>query len=264
MDVGAEAVVKLLEARHSKDVFVSECKDGPTQFGSHLRLDGWAMPRSWAHPDTTGYEIKVNRQDFLRDEKWRGYLDLCNKLYFVAPKDVIARDEVPAECGLLEVSKNAKRLLTRKKAPAREVEVPESLFRYVLMCRAQITEERTPRDRFAKWKQWLVDRAERSDVGWEIGRIISRKVSAECHEVIKKNEALEIRIRQCDIVEEVMREAGITDLHSWRLQTDAEKKLLGGVRGEVEEKLAELNSATARALKLLKDTPSNGVGGSED
>jgi len=40
------------------------------------------MPRPLLNPACTGYDIKISRSDFLGDEKWTGYLPLCNLLYF--------------------------------------------------------------------------------------------------------------------------------------------------------------------------------------
>lgn len=73
MTLTSAAVVELLRAKHSGDVFVEECKNGPTHSagrGGMVRMDAWAMPRSWAHPAVSGYEVKISRSDFLGDDKW--------------------------------------------------------------------------------------------------------------------------------------------------------------------------------------------------
>ncbi|GAG15780.1 unnamed protein product, partial [marine sediment metagenome] len=81
MKVSAREIVRLLNNRHSEDIFVDECKNGPTWFGSHLRLDAWVMKRKWSPITTIGYEVKVSRSDFLNDDKWQGYLQYCNQFY---------------------------------------------------------------------------------------------------------------------------------------------------------------------------------------
>jgi hypothetical protein len=48
---------------------MTEVKNGPTQWGKHYRMDAVAIKKSWANPCITCYEVKVDRQDFLRDEK---------------------------------------------------------------------------------------------------------------------------------------------------------------------------------------------------
>jgi len=61
----AKDIIKILSHKHRDDVFVTECKNGPSNRG-YLRLDAWVMARSWARPKVTGYEVKVSRSDFLQ------------------------------------------------------------------------------------------------------------------------------------------------------------------------------------------------------
>ncbi|GAG12604.1 unnamed protein product, partial [marine sediment metagenome] len=39
--VNAREIVELLAAKHWKDIFIPECKDGPSWGGRPLRLDAW-------------------------------------------------------------------------------------------------------------------------------------------------------------------------------------------------------------------------------
>lgn len=64
--ITAKAILELLRAKHAEDVFVPECKTGPSQGHDHSRFDAWVMKKSWANAATIGYEIKVSRSDFLR------------------------------------------------------------------------------------------------------------------------------------------------------------------------------------------------------
>lgn len=50
-----------------------------------------------------GFEIKVSRSDYLRDEKWQEYAEFCSSLSIVCPEGLIAKDEVPDPFGLLHV-----------------------------------------------------------------------------------------------------------------------------------------------------------------
>jgi hypothetical protein len=126
-EIHAGVVESLLKAKHSEDVFVSECKIGQSWTASTCRrLDAWVMQRSYSPFCCIGYEIKVSRQDFLNDNKMTEYLPYCHQFYVVAPDGVASSDEVPAEAGLMKVSKNAKRLTTVKKAPFRQVTIPET------------------------------------------------------------------------------------------------------------------------------------------
>lgn len=176
-------ILSLLGIRHSRDVFIPECKDGGTWNGTHRRLDAWAMPCSWSQWTTYGYEIKVSRSDFLKDNKWRGYLDLCHNFYFVCPWGMIDPSELPNEAGLLYATKNFSRLYTKKKAPPRDVQIPESLYAYILMSRVRIiprghedNPDYTTRDNAAYWKNWLEQKDQNQELGYRVSRRVAKIV----------------------------------------------------------------------------------------
>ena len=173
----AQRVLDALLRRHSKDVCVPECKDGPSQMASsHLRMDLWVMPRSWTKPWVTVYEIKTSRRDFMQDEKWPGYLDCCHRFYFACPWGLIEPGEVGPEAGLCWVTRTGSRVITKKKAPTRrEVEIPETVWRYILMCRARITREHMMDENLEYWRGWLQEKREKRDMGWRVGREIARQ-----------------------------------------------------------------------------------------
>jgi hypothetical protein len=52
-----------------------------------------------------GFEIKLTRADFLRDEKYHEYTQFTSSLSLVCPAGLIAKEEVPAPYGLLYVSR---------------------------------------------------------------------------------------------------------------------------------------------------------------
>jgi hypothetical protein len=214
----AKHILDLLAAKHSKDVFVPECKDGPTQSVSeYMRMDAWVMNRSWAHPCYTVYEIKVSRSDFLNDKKWRNYLPYCNEFFFVAPKGLIQVAELPPEAGLLELLGGAdgKRLVRRKQTVWRDVTPPESLFRYVLMCRAKVGRneyliERTKEERAEDWRRFIADKAENRNLGLGVGRAIRETVAS----VKKENERLVKRMEEYDDVRSFLSGIGMDPDHA--------------------------------------------------
>jgi len=53
-----------------------------------------------------GFEVKMTRADYLRDEKWQDYAMFCSSLSIACPADLIQKDEVPHPFGLLWVSVN--------------------------------------------------------------------------------------------------------------------------------------------------------------
>ena len=66
-----------------------------------------------------------------------GLFEIGGMLYPLQP--VIRVEEVPEQAGLLTVTKNGRKVITRKKAPVRNVEIPRKLFVYILMSRTEIT-----------------------------------------------------------------------------------------------------------------------------
>lgn len=181
----AGAVLAMLEARHHKDVFVSECKDGPTWGGGAMRLDAWAMKRSWAHPCTTGYEIKVSRSDWLNDKKWPAYTDLVHEFYLVAPDGVIDVAEVPAGIGLMRVPKTGDRLMVKRKAAHKEPapEAQNLLLTYVLMSRATIDAPLRHRTTIEDWKAWLKSKRDMVVVGHKVSKALREAYERDVRDV---------------------------------------------------------------------------------
>jgi len=188
----SKQVCDLIEARHNKDVFVPECKDGPSWGGAPMRLDAWAMRKSWANPCTWGYEIKVSRQDWLRDDKWHLYRDLVNEFYLVSPPEIIQISEVPADCGLYWVSKNAKILQIKKKSPRLALDPAREaiLMQYVLQSRATIDAKRNPNS-VEEWKHYLANKRETRSIGHSCSRALQERYAEEVDAVRRKNIELE-------------------------------------------------------------------------
>lgn len=131
-----------LSKKHTEDFFITECKNGPTWFGDHLRMDAVAIKKSWTRPLVTVYEVKVSRNDFLRDDKWPQYLAYCNRFYFACPSGLILEKDIDDPCvGLIWVNENGN-CITKKSIPSRATDIPASFYKYILFSR--IDSERTP------------------------------------------------------------------------------------------------------------------------
>lgn len=208
--ITARDILALLRTKHSADVFVSECKTGATWGyagdsgnGKMRKLDGWAMKKSWANPFIAGYEIKIHRGDFLQDEKWQNYLDFCNEFYFVCPTNLIQKDELPAEVGLMYVSKTGTMLYTKKKAQRRlNVKIPNSIFRYILMNRVQVIDNVVDNRDYTKllkeeklrfWKKWVKDRKLDVTFGAYVSKAIQETIRQEITRVRMENDQLKVR-----------------------------------------------------------------------
>jgi hypothetical protein len=182
--ISADTLHRALKLRHAKDLIVNECKNGPTHVTKQLRtLDAWVLVSTWSPITTIGYEIKVSRSDWLRDKKIEQYMGLCHLFYIVAPKGLIAIDELPPDVGLIEALGDGTRLVARKRAGRREIELPVQLMTYVLMSRVVVTAERDynaqlKSSRMDELQRWAVDENNRKTLAWQVSEKI-RKVFAD-------------------------------------------------------------------------------------
>jgi len=248
--ITAKNILALLENKHADDIFVPECKNGQTWNTHHKRLDAWAMKKSYSKPGMFGYEIKVSRSDFLGDEKWTEYLPLCNYFYFVAPSDVIAKNEISDGAGLLTVATTGTKLFTKVKAPRREIEFPKDLITYVLTSRAKITREQFEDvDPVTKWRRWLEERDVRKTLGYEVkGKI--RKIAAE---IEYENRKLQEKMTAYDLIERRLDELGfdINDpISMWQFE-DRMNELMDEIPRGFEIKLRRASEDLVRIADAI-------------
>lgn len=231
-----------LRARHADDVFIEECKNGPTWTGKHRRLDGWAMLKTWSPVTMIGYEVKVSRSDFVGDGKWPEYLPLCHQLYFVCAKGVAKSEELPAEVGLMELA--GTRLVTRKKAPYRTIELPAKLLVYVLMSRLDAVrcERVTVAGRSATldyWRKWLDTCREAKDIGWSV----SRRVRELVDQVQRKENELAGREQAVKQAYEELKRIGIEPGDSWQMIRQIDRMSGAAEQRELVQRLDHFESA---------------------
>lgn len=176
-------IIKLLANRHSKDVFVSECKNGPSWGSNLLKLDAWSLLRTYSPLTTVGYEVKVSRQDFERDQKWTGYLDVCHQFYFVCPAGLIRAIDLPPGIGLIWVSTTG-HLHTKHHAERKvpDVEKLNRLLIYVLMARCNIVDsmydrdQPAPKDRLTVLREAVDDAEKRKELAYFIKGHVQKAV----------------------------------------------------------------------------------------
>jgi len=250
----AREILALIYARHTKDVFVPECKDGATQFGPHFRLDAWAMKRSWVRPLTTGYEIKISRSDFVRDAKLFTYLDLCNQLYLVCSPGVCDPSEVPEQCGLMIPSSTGSRLFIKRKAPYREIEEPAMLYKYVLMARATVTGGRyyiDHGDRSRFWRKWLETKEYNQDLGHCVSKALRQVMDKKILEMELKQASLDSEINRLKRVEEILVTLGLDQASSWMLERDLKRRIAERRTGIAAALGRDLDAARSSAAHLV-------------
>jgi DNA repair MmcB-like protein len=227
--ISARQIESLLEQRHSSDFYASQVKNGPTQYtstGDLLILDFWAMKKSWSNPLSIGYEIKVSRSDFLQDTKWHGYLDYCQEFYFAAPVGVIDPKELPPEVGLVVCSRNAKMILTKKKAQRRNIEIPESFYRYVLMNKinaSDLNDEFSRSSKVRYWERWLKNKEINSELGYHVSKVVSESLV----EGKRRSDKLEIEIEALKLVKDFCERNQINyTYYNWKQDIQAK---IGGI-----------------------------------
>lgn len=258
--VTAEALIRLLAERHSDDVFVPECKDGPHTSGVS-RMDAWAMRKSWAHPAFIGYEVKVSRQDWLNDKKWMDYIPCVNEMWLVAPMGVVEESELPNGVGLLRPSTNGSRLFVKRKAiwergdPERQMMVAQ----YVLMSRTKITREYHT-DKGFKLRMWMEGKENASSVGHLISKTLRRRIDEEIEAVQRESrEQKQLTSRVMAIIEGCNR-IGI-NLESYYTASTGVESIAKKLQGEEARETAAqalrhmqrvANDATEAAKKLAK------------
>jgi len=224
MSVHAGRIGRLLAEKHSRDVFVAECKDGPSH-GGHRRMDAWVMAKSWSKPLVTVYEIKVSRSDFIKDEKWHNYLPLCNKFVFVCPHGLIAPEEIPQDCGLMWVSKTGNRLFTKRKAVYRDVVIPNSVFIYILMWRVQVCREHEVGGQdYEYWKGWLEQKEEKKRAGHEVTRQIGKLSSDRIAVAEMENSRLKSQIRDLEGIKVFLEELQIAP-GAWNVKERIQERM---------------------------------------
>ena len=242
----------LLQKYSEKFVCVPECKVGSAWMMNRCSvIDFWCMAKSWTKPRTIAFEIKVNRQDFLRDDKWPVYLKYCTEFYFVAPPGVIDTKEVPDQAGLLVSSKNAKVLYTKKKAPVRNVKIPDSIYRYILMWRSQITDKnQLNRSQSDYWRKWLARKDEDKRLGHRVSRKIRQIVKDRIHLVETRNGILKSQNEKLQKIKDILDSLGITHaLTSYNPERDIHRAL-NEINSGISDDFLKMLLETSKKLKL--------------
>ncbi len=205
-----------------KDFFISECKTDSTYFAGPqglLIFDGLAVTRSYTSPCITGYEIKVSRSDFQRDNKYHLYLQYCNEFYFVVPAGLLKKEEIPDDMGLIYYYPETGKLMKKKRALYRKIEEPVGVYKYIIYSRLE--PDRTPfyEEKADYAKAYLEDKADKQAVGRRLGSKMAAELSdTYCRlAVLKKTED---KMELLDSLLKVMKENGI---HCWSHESYAEK-----------------------------------------
>lgn len=234
--ITSSTILKLLLKKHDNDICVPECKAGPSwSVEKTPRFDLWAMKRSYTKPMTWIYEIKVSRQDFLKDDKWQSYLPYCTDFYFIAPYGIIDVSEVPEQSGLLLISKTGTKLYCKKKAPHRNVTIPDSVFKYIIMSRTEIVNStygnaNNCKDMQSFWQDWLKEKDVKQQLGYHVSHKIRSLYETNIELVQMQQKQLESKIIKLENIKKILKELGFNI-----------ENLGWDYRQKVKDRIAEIN-----------------------
>lgn len=252
----AAQVLAAIAGRHGEDLFVPECKDGPTQGANHLRLDAWAMRRSWTRPCFTGYEIKVSRSDWTGDQKWMAYAPLVNEMYLACPRGLIDPAEIPDGIGLLYASSTGGRCYAVKKAVWNPGDMASQfqVLQYVLMCRARIGRDRwndqfePPADR---WRAWLERKQENRKIGHDVSKALREQYKREVEDVRRVQEDQGKNLQQVKLVLEEIEKLGVA-FHRWEQPSHVASQVVEALKSGRSQREARAASVIEHAIKDLQ------------
>lgn len=238
--------------------FLTECKTCSTYFPDPqglLIFDGLAITKSYTKPNIIGYEIKVARNDFTRDNKWNLYLQYCNEFYFVCPKKLISKEELPDNVGLIWYDPDAKQVLrTVKRAQYRQINEPVGLYKYIIYSR--LDEDRIPfyEDKAEYAKAYLQDKQIKKSIGSALGSKLSKDLEEAYAKLDRASHNLD-KLDNWDKVEKLLKQYNLIGWSWWKDDgwlEDLEKALQSSYPKDLDDVLSCLEGSVKK-LKRIKE-----------
>jgi hypothetical protein len=228
--------------------FFEEIAVGPDANGN-LRLDGVNLVRRAPGMQAHGFEIKVDRGDFLRDAKYTLYAQYVNSLTLVCPSGMIAREEVPQAIGLMWYTPSSGALRYRRR-PVFNEDANISAVRDAILTRLCFANRERDRYRhYADARGFLEEKEDWRNVGLRFGTAMSRRLEELERERLDV-EAKKEELVRLDALENVMRSHGVSpwgDLGAKRLDDALTER---GVRpGAVEMQCGIIADALNHLLR---------------
>lgn len=237
--------------------FITECKTCSTYFPvpqGLLIFDGLAVTKSYTKPCITGYEIKVSRSDFLQDAKWHLYLQYCNEFFFVVPKGLIKKDELPENVGLIYYDPEKETLRTVKKALFRQIEEPVGVYKYIIYSRLE--QDRIPfyEDRAEYARSYIEDKSEKRKLGRSFGGKLANDL-VEAQMRLAMLEKTEDRLHLLDEFISIMKKHNV-GRYCWKdneLPAELDKALQNHYPEGLDDVCKDLQRLVDRMDRIKKD-----------
>ena len=241
----------LIQSHKNNFVCIPQCKTGASWLSRDMSIiDMWCMKKSWTNPLVIGYEIKTSRSDFLNDKKWRGYLPYCNEFYFVVTgKNVAIPDEMSDGVGLKYISSTGTRIYTKRKAIYRDVEIPEEIYRYILMGRVSISRDDIVTDKTLFWRNWLKTKELNYQLGHRISKELRDVIDNKMKDLERTNNHIVDENKKLNDVKRYLESTGINykELSQWN------------TAGHVADRLNEINSGFSKEFTNILGRCKNNI-----
>jgi hypothetical protein len=253
--ITASHIKKALANIHTNDFFATECKNGPTYNpapGGLLIFDAIAIAKSWARPQITVYEVKVSRSDFLRDGKYQCYLPYCNEFYFVVPKGLIKKEELPTEVGLKYYYPETGAIKTVKKAIYRYVEINAMMMFYIIMNK--IDSDRIPF--YSSKAEYAAAYIESQQQQYEIGKEFGTKLTKEVDQLKKQLSRTSAAAKELELLDKIIIVLESHGIHRW-WGSDLPQQLDKKLNQKYPRELDTLEKRLAGILDEVKDMKSS-------
>lgn len=257
--VRADIILRQLEKRHTggklKDAFFTEVKNGSSWYTDNLlKLDAVAFKKSWKNPCITGYEVKVDRQDFLRDDKWAGYLKYCHRFYFACPAGLIAPEELPDEVGLIYYNPEKDCIRTKRRAAFRVIEMPWEMLYYLIIARLDSDKHPFFSSQRDYLEAWVKDKAERRNLAYQVKTKLVKQLDQaqkEADRLKDKVERMKDDLEQFERVKKILKKHGVNTFH-WHLEESLEKALSNGLPPNMTECLERINRDVGQLMAAVR------------
>jgi len=165
--------------------------------------DVFRFKKSYNRPQFTVYEVKVQRSDFLQDikkGKYKKYFPVSERVYFVVPKGLVKKEEVPEDCGLMVYNEDRKSFTVVKAPKLRKDRIELDHYDYLSIVFSLDDKRKSIRDKrnriLAKENQKITDRI--NNVTWRKGWSAYHEVWDAYKIFVDKLEKYGIDIKQTD------------------------------------------------------------------
>ncbi|MBE3586548.1 MAG: MmcB family DNA repair protein [Thermoanaerobacter sp.] len=271
--IRADMILRQLSKRHvgrlktPNDIFLTNVKNGRSwDNGNLLIMDALAIRKSWKKPCFTGYEVKVDRGDFLRDQKWPGYLQYCHEFYFACPMGLIRPEELPNEVGLIYYNPEKDCISTKRKALYRPVEISWELLMYLVMTRINGDSQHPFFSSRREYFEALVkDKAERKKLGIYVAREVGgyiKELQDEKRKIESELNWARPKIENYNAISKVLLKHGISLYRdSNEIAEVLDKALTGSLNPAIVKKIEELTDLANRLQQMV--STANKPGGTE-